>query len=41
MALARMLRRRVPQLACMIGFYNAGLSRDARKRLEELFRRDD
>lgn len=25
-ALARMLRRRVPQLACMIGFYNAGLS---------------
>lgn len=40
-ALARMLRRRVPQLACMIGFYNAGLSRDERKRIEELFRRDD
>lgn len=25
----------------MIGFYNAGLSRDERKRIEELFRRDD
>ncbi|WP_296012089.1 single-stranded-DNA-specific exonuclease RecJ [uncultured Adlercreutzia sp.] len=40
-ALARLLRRRVPQLACMIGFYNAGLSRDERKRIEELFRNDD
>lgn len=40
-ALARQLRRRVPQLACMIGFYNAGLSRDERKRIEELFRNDD
>lgn len=40
-ALARMLRRRVPQLACMIGFYNAGLSRGERKRIEELFRNDD
>ncbi len=40
-ALARLLRRRVPQLACMIGFYNAGLSRAERKRVEELFRHDD
>ncbi|MEY8461580.1 single-stranded-DNA-specific exonuclease RecJ [Eggerthellaceae bacterium 24-137] len=40
-ALARMLRRRVPQLACLIGFYNAGLSRAERKRVEELFRNDD
>ncbi|MCI9262594.1 single-stranded-DNA-specific exonuclease RecJ [uncultured Adlercreutzia sp.] len=40
-ALARQLRRRVPQLACMIGFYNAGLSREERKRVEELFRRND
>ncbi|MEC4176060.1 single-stranded-DNA-specific exonuclease RecJ [Adlercreutzia sp. R7] len=40
-ALARQLRRRVPQLACMIGFYNAGLSRAERKRVEELFRNDD
>ena len=40
-ALARQLRRRVPQLACMIGFYNAGLSRDERKRIEALFRNDD
>lgn len=39
-ALARLLRRRVPQLACMIGFYNAGLSREERKRVEELFRND-
>lgn len=40
-ALARLLRRRVPQLACLIGFYNAGLSRAERKRVEELFRNDD
>ena len=40
-ALARQLRRRVPQLACMIGFYNAGLSREERKRVEALFRNDD
>ena len=35
---ARELRRRVPQLASMIGFYNAGLSREERMRIEELFR---
>ena len=38
---ARQLRRRVPQLAPLIGFYNAGLTRLERKRVEELFRRDD
>ena len=37
-ALARTLRGRVPQLALMIGFYNAGLSRAERARIEELFR---
>ena len=36
--LARMLREKVPQLALMIGFYNAGLSRGERARVEELFR---
>ena len=40
-ALARMLRRRVPQLAGLIGFYNAGLSRHERKMIESLFRSDD
>ncbi len=39
-ALARLLRRRVPQLAPLIGFYNAGLTRLERKRIEELFRMD-
>lgn len=38
--LARLLRKRVPQLAPLIGFYNAGLSRSERKRVEELFRTD-
>lgn len=37
-SLARFLRRHVPQLAPMIGFYNAGLSREERTRIEELFR---
>ncbi|NHM16292.1 single-stranded-DNA-specific exonuclease RecJ [Eggerthellaceae bacterium zg-887] len=37
-AVARMLRRKVPQLGLLIGFYNAGLSRAERKRIEELFR---
>ena len=37
---ARALRKRVPQLAPLIGFYNAGLSRSERKRIEELFRTD-
>ena len=40
-ALARLLRKKVPQLAPLIGFYNAGLSRLERKRIEELFRNDD
>lgn len=39
-ALARMLRKRVPQMALMIGFYNAGLNRQERNRVEELFRKD-
>lgn len=37
-AVARQLRRHVPQLAPMIGFYNAGLTRVERKRIEDLFR---
>ena len=32
--------RAVPQLAPLIGFYNAGLARAERKRIEELFRTD-
>ena len=39
-ALARRLRMQVPQLASFIGFYNAGLSREERSRIEDLFRRD-
>ncbi len=39
MALARMLRRRVPQLAPLIGFYHAGLSRTERQTIENMFRR--
>ena len=39
-AVARALRKRVPQMAPLIGFYNAGLSRAERKRIEELFRTD-
>lgn len=35
---ARRLRRRVPQLAPMIGFYNAGLTRAERTQVERLFR---
>ena len=37
-ALTRALRAQVPQMAVMIGFYNAGLDRDERNRVEELFR---
>lgn len=37
-AVARALRKRVPHLAPMIGFYNAGLTRVERKRVEDLFR---
>lgn len=40
-AVARRLRCRVPHLATMIGFYNAGLCRDERTRIEDLFRRGD
>lgn len=36
--LARALREAVPHIAVMIGFYNAGLSREERKHIEELFR---
>ena len=36
--LARTLRLKVPQIALMIGFYNAGLSRAERARIEEMFR---
>ncbi len=39
-AVARGLRKRVPQMAPLIGFYNAGLARAERKRIEELFRTD-
>ena len=38
---ARMLRRALPTIAMFIGFYNAGLSRAERKRIEELFRKDE
>ncbi len=36
--LARTLRSLVPQVAMQIGFYNAGLSREERERVERLFR---
>ncbi len=39
-AVARALRKRVPQIAPLIGFYNAGLTRVERARVEELFRTD-
>ncbi len=40
-ALARNLRRKVPHLAPLIGFYNAGLSRAERNNIEKLFRNND
>ena len=40
-AVARRQRIRVPQLAPYICFYNAGLSREERKRIEDLFRNDE
>lgn len=40
-SIARRLRARVPQLAPMIGFYNAGLSREERACIEDLFRKGD
>ena len=36
--LTRMLRHRLPQMAPRIGFYNAGLPKQDRKRIEEAFR---
>ena len=39
-AVARTLRKRVPQMAPLIGFYNAGLTRAERARVEQLFRTD-
>ncbi|MDR2716068.1 MAG: single-stranded-DNA-specific exonuclease RecJ, partial [Coriobacteriaceae bacterium] len=39
-ALARMLRKLVPQMASLIGFYNAGLTRAERRHVEDLFRTD-
>ena len=39
-AVARTLRKRVPQMAPLIGFYNAGLTRVERARVEDLFRTD-
>lgn len=38
-ALARQLRMQLPHLAPLIGFYNAGLSREDRARVEDLFRK--
>ncbi|ACV23201.1 Single-stranded-DNA-specific exonuclease recJ [Slackia heliotrinireducens] len=38
--LARTLRTMVPQVAMQIGFYNAGMSRDERERIGQLFRDD-
>ena len=40
-ALARMLRRRIPELGAGIAYYNAGLDRDVRSRVEEAFRAGD
>ena len=38
MKLTRMLRKRLPELACRVAFYNAGLSKADRKRIENAFR---
>ncbi len=37
-ALTRQLRKQEPHIASLIGFYNAGLSRSERERVESLFR---
>ena len=37
-SLARMLRQRIPELGMRIAFYNAGLTRDERTRVERAFR---
>lgn len=39
--LARMMRKSAPHMASLIGFYNAGLTRAERRRIEELFRTDE
>ena len=39
--LTKRLRELVPHLAWRIGFYNAGLTRAERNRIEELFRNDE
>ena len=36
--LARSLRKRLPEMGSQIAFYNAGISREARLKIEELFR---
>jgi single-stranded-DNA-specific exonuclease len=41
LTLARSLRKQVPQMAPLIGFYNAGLSREERAAIEEMFRTDE
>ena len=38
--LTRRLRSMVPQMGMQIGFYNAGLTREERLRIEQLFRQD-
>lgn len=38
--LTRMLRRQLPHMAPLIGFYNAGLTREERMRVESFFRDD-
>lgn len=40
-SLVRALRHRVPELAHRVAFYHAGLSRDARGRVERAFRSDE
>ena len=41
LSLARMLRKRLPNLAPYIGFYNAGLSKPDRKAIEDAFRKGE
>lgn len=40
-SLARQLRKMVPQMAPFVGFYNAGLTRAERQRVEDMFRDGD
>lgn len=40
-SLARMLRRKIPELGRSISFYNAGLTRSERTRVERAFRSDE